>query len=388
LPAASDRPDRSTPSGSPPADTSAPYVPTDLAGTIVAAGRIDLAWSPSSDDVAIAGYNLYRDGLKINTVPIGSTAYSDTGLTPGVSHTYTVTAIDAAANESAPSSGWSGAASDGALLTAYAYDAENRLTGIESGSETLGTYAYDGAGDRVAKTTAAGTTSCTLDLASGLPQVLSETTGSATSTYAYAGGPLELDRAGTTYWYLADTLGSVRLVTDSAGVGESLMPVWQPPVAPGWMPSPTWTPGQPQVPAWTPPTGSPSGPPPGPPARRLVSARRRRVRARSPGPQVEALRPLIGPLGGERLGAIEVPFAGLASGSDAGGLFGDGCRTRKRRCTWRSVPSPCRPGRLRRERLSPSPPNAARAAKSVLGPAPRRASRWIAAASTSSAITP
>jgi RHS repeat-associated protein len=217
LPAASDRPDRSTPSGSPPADTSAPYVPTDLAGTIVAAGRIDLAWSPSSDDVAIAGYNLYRDGLKINTVPIGSTAYSDTGLTPGVSHTYTVTAIDAAANEGAPSSGWSGAASDGALLTAYAYDAENRLTGIESGSETLGTYAYDGAGDRVAKTVSGSTTAYTLDLASGLPQVLSETALTATTSYAYGGGPLEFDRSGSTYWYLADTLGSVRLVTDASG---------------------------------------------------------------------------------------------------------------------------------------------------------------------------
>jgi uncharacterized protein RhaS with RHS repeats len=48
--------------------------------------------------------------------------------------------------------------------------------------------------------------------------VLSETTGSAVTSYAYAGGPLELDRSGTTYWYLSDTLGSVRLLTDSTGV--------------------------------------------------------------------------------------------------------------------------------------------------------------------------
>jgi RHS repeat-associated protein len=47
--------------------------------------------------------------------------------------------------------------------------------------------------------------------------VLSETTGATTSAYAYAGGPLELDIAGSTYWYLTDTLGSVRLVTDSNG---------------------------------------------------------------------------------------------------------------------------------------------------------------------------
>jgi hypothetical protein len=70
-------------------------------------------------------------------------------------------------------------------------------------------------GDRVAKTTASGTTAYTLDLASALPQVISETTGSATSFTAFAGGPLELDQAGTTYWYQSDTLGSARLLTDS-----------------------------------------------------------------------------------------------------------------------------------------------------------------------------
>jgi RHS repeat-associated protein len=191
---------------------------SDLSGSnVVAAGRIDLAWSASTDNVAVAGYAVYRDGTKITTVPVGSTSYSDTGLTPGVSHTYTITALDAAANESAGSGSWSGAASDAALLTSYAYDAANRLTSVATGGQTLGTYTYDGAGDRIAKTTAAGSTAYTLDLASGLPQVLSETTGASTSAYAYAGGPLELDVSGSTYWYLADSLGSVRLVTDASG---------------------------------------------------------------------------------------------------------------------------------------------------------------------------
>jgi hypothetical protein len=35
----------------------------------------------------VAGYNVYRDGTKVNAVPIGSTSYSDTGLGAGVSHT-------------------------------------------------------------------------------------------------------------------------------------------------------------------------------------------------------------------------------------------------------------------------------------------------------------
>src|SRR5664279_1643156 len=101
--------------------------------------------------------------------------------------------------------------------TSYTYDAENRLTGLQSGSAVIGTYAYDGACDRFAKTAAGVTTAYTSDLASSLPGVLTETAGSSVTTYAYGAGSLELDKAGTTYWYLSDTLGSVRLVTDSTG---------------------------------------------------------------------------------------------------------------------------------------------------------------------------
>ena len=152
---------------------------------------------------------------------MGSTSFTDTGVAPGVNHTYTVSALDAAANESAGSAGWTGAATSDALSTTYAYDAENRLTGLETGGTSIGTYAYDGAGDRVAKTTAAGTTAYTLDLASALPQVLAETTGAATTAYAFAGSPLEIDHRGTTYWYQADTLGSVRMLTDASGNSAS-----------------------------------------------------------------------------------------------------------------------------------------------------------------------
>jgi YD repeat-containing protein len=187
----------------------------------VAAGRIDLSWTAGTDNIGVAGYNLYRDGTKVNAAPIGSTSYSDTGLTPGANHTYKVSAIDAAGNESAQSTSWAGAAASGAVTTTYTYDAENRLTALQAGSTVLGTYAYDGAGDRVSKTVAGATTAYTLDLASGLPQVLSETTGSATTSYAYGTGPLEIDKSGTTYWYLTDTLGSVRLLTDSSGATPS-----------------------------------------------------------------------------------------------------------------------------------------------------------------------
>jgi len=47
-----------TPSGSTPSDSTAPSTPTGLSGTPVAAGRIDLSWTASTDNVAVAGYNV------------------------------------------------------------------------------------------------------------------------------------------------------------------------------------------------------------------------------------------------------------------------------------------------------------------------------------------
>jgi hypothetical protein len=120
----------------------------------VAAGRIDLSWTAATDNVAVAGYNVYRDGVKVNSAPVGSTSYSDTGLLAGVNHAYAVSARDAAGNESSRSGTWSGAAGSAALSTSYTYVAENRLTQLQIGANVIGTYAYDGAGDRYAKTAA------------------------------------------------------------------------------------------------------------------------------------------------------------------------------------------------------------------------------------------
>ena len=82
------------------ADNQAPTVPGKPTGTSTTPSSIDLSWSPSSDASAIT-YRVYRDG---GTSPIGETAgtnWTDTGLVPGSTHTYTVEAIDAFGNESA-----------------------------------------------------------------------------------------------------------------------------------------------------------------------------------------------------------------------------------------------------------------------------------------------
>jgi RHS repeat-associated protein len=198
-------------------DTTAPTAPSALTATARGAGRLDLAWTAATDAVGVQGYNVFRDGVKTNTVPIGSTSYSDTGLVAGVNHTYTVSALDAAGNEGPQSTSIQAKAAAGASTTTYTYDAENRLTKDQTGAGVLGSYSYDGAGNRYAKTVGTTTTAYTLDLASSLPQVLTETAGSSVTSYAYGRAPLELDKSGTTYWYMTDTLGSVRLVTDSTG---------------------------------------------------------------------------------------------------------------------------------------------------------------------------
>jgi chitodextrinase len=82
-------------------DWVAPSVPTGLAGTAVSATRVDLSWNPSTDNVAVTGYTVYRDGSQLAVVTGGATSYSDTSVSPSTTYGYTVDAFDAAANHSA-----------------------------------------------------------------------------------------------------------------------------------------------------------------------------------------------------------------------------------------------------------------------------------------------
>jgi chitodextrinase len=87
-----------------PADTTAPTVPTWISASAASSTRINLAWNPSTDNVAVQGYFVFRNGVQVGTLPVGSTSYSDTGLAPNTSYTYSLEAVDAAGNRSARSS--------------------------------------------------------------------------------------------------------------------------------------------------------------------------------------------------------------------------------------------------------------------------------------------
>lgn len=83
------------------ADIDSPSVPTDVRATAVSATQINIAWTRSTDNVAVAGYNIYRNNGLIGTVV--SNEFTDTGLTQGVTYRYTIAAFDTASNSSARS---------------------------------------------------------------------------------------------------------------------------------------------------------------------------------------------------------------------------------------------------------------------------------------------
>lgn len=82
------------------ADTQAPTVPEGFWVTPSSSStRMYLAWKPSTDNVGVAGYKVYRNGAHVTTVT-GTDWTDDSGLPPGTTFVYGVSAFDAAGNES------------------------------------------------------------------------------------------------------------------------------------------------------------------------------------------------------------------------------------------------------------------------------------------------
>lgn len=84
-------------------DTQAPSSPAGLVASAASSTTINLGWNASTDNVGIAAYDVFRDGVKIAST--ASLAYADTGLTAATSYGYFVKARDAAGNLSVASNG-------------------------------------------------------------------------------------------------------------------------------------------------------------------------------------------------------------------------------------------------------------------------------------------
>lgn len=84
-----------------PADTTAPTAPNGLTAVAVSPSQVNIAWNGSTDNVGVAGYRLYRNGVEV--IATRMQIYSDSGLNPDTVYRYLVRADDAAGNLSAQS---------------------------------------------------------------------------------------------------------------------------------------------------------------------------------------------------------------------------------------------------------------------------------------------
>lgn len=82
------------------ADSTPPSVPKNLAG-IRSPTDVTLSWDPATDNVAVAGYSIFRDGALLDRVAVEK--YVDFTAVSGTQYSYRVRAFDRNANVSAMS---------------------------------------------------------------------------------------------------------------------------------------------------------------------------------------------------------------------------------------------------------------------------------------------
>ena len=83
------------------ADVTLPIAPASLAILATQPGSVSLSWSAGTDaGSGVGGYNVYRNGTKLNASLLTSRNYTDTTVSAGTSYSYTVRTVDAAGNVS------------------------------------------------------------------------------------------------------------------------------------------------------------------------------------------------------------------------------------------------------------------------------------------------
>ncbi|HCM39450.1 MAG TPA: hypothetical protein DIS93_05720 [Bdellovibrionales bacterium] len=82
-------------------DTVVPSVPTGAQGSAVSTIQVNLSWEASTDNMGVAGYRVFRNGVPVGTST--TTSFSDSGLTAATSYQYSIAAFDVAGNVSSQS---------------------------------------------------------------------------------------------------------------------------------------------------------------------------------------------------------------------------------------------------------------------------------------------
>ena len=73
-------------------DTIPPSVPSGLTGVAASSSRINLSWNASTDNFAVSGYYVFRDGVQVAVA--NSNSYLDDNLTASTGYSYAVAAFD------------------------------------------------------------------------------------------------------------------------------------------------------------------------------------------------------------------------------------------------------------------------------------------------------
>ena len=115
-------------------DTTPPSTPRSPHVTGTTSSSITLAWTASTDNVGVTGYRVYEGATAV--ADVAGTSATVGGLAASSSHTYTVTARDAAGNESAKSAATTGTTQAAA---AEAAGRTRRSATTRSGASTAAT---------------------------------------------------------------------------------------------------------------------------------------------------------------------------------------------------------------------------------------------------------
>ena len=112
--------------------------PTGVTAAGATSSSMTIAWTAVS---GASGYNVRRNGTKVNTTPVTATSYVDTGLAAATTYTWTVTDLNASGGaESAPSTAASGTTTGGTPVTCTT---ANNYAHVQAGrAHQAGGYAY------------------------------------------------------------------------------------------------------------------------------------------------------------------------------------------------------------------------------------------------------
>ncbi|WP_055393100.1 fibronectin type III domain-containing protein [Flagellimonas eckloniae] len=194
-------------------DTEAPMAPT-LSSTGETETTADLFWSGATDNVAVTDYNIYKDG--VFEVNVSGSLHTVTGLTSSTTYSFTVTALDAAGNESVASN---------AILVTTDSSTDTQVPTVPTLSsngetETTANLSWSGATDNV------GVTGYKIfkdgALEATLGNVSSHTVTGLTASTTYSFTVTALDAAGN------ESVASniVQVTTDSSGGSSGGGTVW------------------------------------------------------------------------------------------------------------------------------------------------------------------